>query len=423
MSNKLVINKLSGNQKYIFYILIITFSDGILQMLSSSLHFIVYIIDFLILFLLILLFYKNNKNRFIKCVPNNIRFLILILFLLTFIATIIHFSSPLLHLWSYRNVFRYFIFYFACITFIKEDDISFLDIIFWANFVVSLIQYFVLGYEQDCVGGLFGVARGMVNGPLNLLLVVCCVKIVIEYLNKNQKLSYSIFFIGAAIVVATVAELKVFYFEILLIIVLGSLITDFTFRKLAIILVGIFAFIAGSRFIFYIFPELNSKLFTFSFLYNYVASDGGYTGNGDINRLNYAPICLKLMSGTFNQLFGLGMGNCDVINFLGLESPFYRSYKYLNYFMFSSSMSLLEMGIIGSILYMSFYPIVYYAMQKKKNKKCSNIQIIQIGQIICILSFILLFYDTEMRGMGTFIAYYVMALPFIKKNSQKIEGE
>ena len=76
------------------------------------------------------------------------------------------------------------------------------------------------------------------------------------------------------------------------------------------------------------------------------------------------------------------------------------------------------MGIIGSILYMSFYPIVYYAMHNKKNKECSNIQIIQIGQIVCIMSFILLFYDTEMRGMGTFIAYYVMALPFIKKNSQ-----
>lgn len=68
-----------------------------------------------------------------------------------------NYQSLFYFMWGLRNNFRFYVFFMACIYYIRSDNIdSYLKIIdklFYVNFVVILIQYFVLGFKQDLLGG------------------------------------------------------------------------------------------------------------------------------------------------------------------------------------------------------------------------------------------------------------------------------
>lgn len=65
-------------------------------------------------------------------------------------------------------------------------------------------------------------------------------------------------------------------------------------------------------------------------------------------------ICRKFIYGdkAWLYLFVYGIGACDTSSFF--SSPFYDMYGYMNYRQLSSSMTVLQNGYIGLVIYFAF---------------------------------------------------------------------
>lgn len=96
-------------------------------------------------------------------------------------------------------------------------------------------------------------------------------------------------------------------FELILIIILATLFTKFTWRKLFIIVGGVVFICMGVTALLAIFPEW-AQHFSVEGIYNIVASKDGYTGTGDLNRLTaIQTINEKFFRTIPEKLFGYGL--------------------------------------------------------------------------------------------------------------------
>lgn len=400
-------------EKVILLIFLVNFGEGILSVFIPAIHPLYYVVDALNIILLIGII---GKRRFDKLLAPFFGCLFLF-FALSVFGAIIHFSNIFLHLWGFRNVFSIFVFFIGCIYFEHSKNIDFLNGLFWLNCAVTIIEL-LLGYRQDWVGGIYGVKGGQVNGPLNLLLVIVTTKIVIEFFNRENKLYVVLTYGLFSIIIAAFAELKIFFFEIILIVFFASLITNFSYRKLQIIVVGFFGIILGICLLYQLFPDIDSSMFTIRYTWNYLTNSGGYTGQfannaGDINRLAFWDKISGLFGNRFNQIFGLGLGNCDKIEVLGLQSDFYTNYNHLNYYMFPLPMILLQQGITGGVLYLGMFVLLFVAIKKRRDKADREfISICQMAEVLCLMAFVITIYDQSLQGRGAILYYYMLATPF-----------
>jgi len=415
-------------EKIILTILLIIFIEGILSVFIPQIHPIYYLVDLLNIFLFLVMITSKKTMKLYKTPLKKFMICLSLFSTVAVIGIFINFSNITLHLWGIRSVFSNLIFFVSCVLFEHSDSLDFLEKLFWVNMVISFIEM-LLGYRQDWFGGIYGIVQGNVNGSLNLLLIIIMTKSFIDYINKKVKLN-SVFFKGLiSIVIASFAELKIFYVEICILVVLCSLVTKFSYKKLAIILLSIVGVLFGIRALFFIFPDFDVSMFSLSNMWRYLTNPGGYVGQfahdaGDVNRLAFWDKCIKLLKGEFEQLFGLGIGNCDKIDFLGIESSFYRQYKALHYYMFPLPMILLQQGIIGMVLYILLFVFIFLAVKKKKNTiKNKNISLYQIVEVLCIMSFIIIIYDTSLMGKGGYLFFYVLSLPFVNSTSKFDEKE
>ena len=415
---KIQIRKRTDLEKIILCIFVIVFGEGILGIIIPQIHPLYYVADILNVLLLLCIIKCGGIRRM---TGNSLRYFAIAFMLFSIFAllgVLITFSSIPLHLWGYRSIFTNFVFFIACVTFVHRKDIDFLNYLFWINICASILEI-ILGYRQDWFGGIYGVTGGQVNGPLNLLLIIFVTKGIVEYFNKIIDMKKISMIVISLLIIATFAELKIFYVELIVIVVLASLVTKFTYRKLILIVLGSIAILMGIRALFIIFPDIDSRMFSPSFIWNYLTNDGGYVGQfandaGDINRLAFWEKCSRLFSDKFELLFGMGLGNCDKVELLGIKSNFYAEYEYLHYYMFPLPMILLQQGVIGMFLYILMYFFILIAIIKKKNtSKELPISVYQLSEILCIMSFVINIYDTSLLGRGGLLYFYFLALPFM----------
>lgn len=96
-------------------------------------------------------------------------------------------GSPILYIWGFRNIFRYYAYFISCIALLDISDV--LEIIpkfkkiYIINFFICLVEL-GLGYSGDNIGGIFGTQRGC-NGYLNFFMIVISAIYVTEYLEKR----------------------------------------------------------------------------------------------------------------------------------------------------------------------------------------------------------------------------------------------
>lgn len=407
-------------EKIILTILLIIFTEGTLGIFIPKVHPLYYLVDVLNIFLLMVIFTRGKISRLYSTPLKGFIACFTLFALISVMGVITNFSNLALHLWGARSIFSNFIFFIACVLFEKSSSLDFIEKIFWINLAVSIIEI-LMGYRQDWFGGIYGIVQGNVNGSLNLLLIIIMTKSIVEYLNHRIDL-YGVFFKGlTSLVIASFAELKIFYVEICLIVVLCSLVTRFSYKKLAIIVLSVVGIIFGIRALFIIFPDIDSNMFSLSYMWNYLTNPGGYVGQfahnaGDINRLAFWDKCIRLLNGVIECLFGLGIGNCDKIELLGLASPFYQRYGALHYYMFPLPMILLQQGIIGMLLYILLFVTLFIAVKIKKDQMLEDnkdVTLCQIVEVLCLISFIITIYDTSLLGKGGFLFFYVLAMPFV----------
>ncbi len=334
------------------------------------------------------------------------------------VSFIFNFQSPFYYLWGIRNNARFFVFFFACVFFVKEHSVEyylkFLDIVFWINIPIVLFQFFVLDLKWDYLGGLFGVGVGC-NAYTNSLMVVVATKALLFYLNKRESLLSCVVKCAFTLGIAALSELKAYMIEFVILLILVTLFTSFSWRKVGIIASGAVGVIVAVNILVMLFPTFESW-FNIRSIWETASSDAGYTNTGDLNRLTAIPMVLdRFLPGNMDKLIGLGLGNCDYSSsFQFLTSPFYWVYGDTNYVWFSTSFLVLETGILGFVLYCAFFVFVFLAADRRQKNGEADRVLCQMSKVMAVMSLFFVVYNVSMRTESAYLVYFILALPFIK---------
>lgn len=372
--------------------------------------------------LLLLLYMVKGRVRLPNAQAKRLAAIMALFFGIGMFVYVFRFQSPLYYLWGLRNNARFFVFFFACVVFVKERSaeqyLKLFNKVFWINIPVLVYQYVVMGKGQDTLGGVFGVEKGC-NGYLNVFLVIVVTLSILRYLNGKEKPSYCFLKCAAALVITVFAELKVFVVELALVAALSAMMTRFSLRKAAVLLGTAVGVILTGRLIAARFPAF-SDWFRISGMLEILSAYGGYTGSSDLNRLTAIPVSLSYLPTLGEKLFGLGLGNCDYASFDFLVTPFFTAHENLHYVWFSSSFLVLETGLVGLVLYCLFFVWVYLGATARENRGQADPLLCQSARILAIMCLVLVIYNASLRTEAAYMMYFVLALPFLSKEKRRV---
>ncbi len=371
------------------------------------------------------LYYKHRNNISL----DSVLFIPIIIFLLIGVmSSIVNYESIFLLIWGLRNSLRFFLFFYSCLIFNTKKSVTcffnLITLLYWASFPLVIYQRFFITYSfneiiGDNIGGIYHGFQG-VTPPLNILIVIYVVYMMTKYFDKKISWLNLGLTIVTALIMAALAELKIFLVEFIIAAVLIFLIKKKSLKVLFMILVcGI-----GSSFLIYLLVKYNSngrtyytkEMFTLKNILEIAIRSSGYDGTGDLNRFSGFFILGEryLNKDFWKILFGIGLGNGDYSNYSLFTSNFYNIYSYLHYQWFSGLFIFLETGITGLISYVMFFiTCLFEGVRKYKNLNDSIFYI-----IIVIIFILMIFYGISLRSeQSGFIMFYVLSIPFCKRRN------
>lgn len=367
-----------------------------------------YVSDILIIILFVSILRKKNKYEFNSPILRQLKIILFSLFFLTLLSYFLHHENFFYYLWGLRNLFKYFIFWYACTLFLKKDDFYlFAKISFAALFIntpIMIYQALILNLFGDNVGGLLGTVTG-VNAYTNIHLVLSNIFALV--LLSKKRISY---FLTACIILcsciqAAVAELKFFFIEFVILLSLTFIFSKNKIRLLPIISASIFVLSLGFSLLVFLYNN-NENFFTFDSLSSY--SEESYASHSaGMDRMTALPLIKTMFLTTIDKfLLGIGLGNAE---FTILYTPiFMQKFEFLHIYFFSHGMLFLETGLLGLILYYLFFalPIPYYYKNRIKEDS-------QTALVLAFLILIFTFYNQSMRLDSALLVFPFLAFPFI----------
>ena len=409
----------------LWLIIVLPFVFGTLNDLLGLPWAVRYLLDaaWFALLLLMLCFQRQLKLKGLKGLLGWLGLFVLY----TAAVYLVEFQSPLYYLWGARNNFRFFVAFLAFALFLRPEDIDdylkLFDKLFWVNAVVSLVQFFVLGYKGDYLGGIFGVTQGC-NGYTNIFFVIVVAKSILFYLEKKEAAWRSIAKCAAALLVAAMAEMKFFFVEFVLILALAVLFTNFTWRKFWVIIGGLSVVSLGALLLAVVFPS-SAGFLAIEYFWETATSDKGYTSSGDLNRLNALSQINELwLTNGAQRLFGLGLGNCDTSSFAAFNTPFYRANGDMHYTWISYAFMYLECGWIGMVFYFGFFVMVYLrAVKTGKYSEGAAKTYCCLTRIVSLCWMLMALYNASLRTEAGYMAYLVLAIPFVFEKEKNANRE
>lgn len=334
------------------------------------------------------------------------------------IVYLLHYQSAFYFLWGFRNNFRFYFAFLAIVLFLEREDIDFIfkliDVLFIINIFVSIYQIFVLNLVKDYCGGIFGAETGS-NASTLLFFSIVTAKSILEYMNGREKTIICCAKCVTVLLLAVFAELKFFFVVFVLILMMASLITPFSAKKFAIVLGSVVLVgISGSLYQFIFKSDLSIEAFLEHFTYQHYASDK------DLGRFTAIPrIAKTIHTDWLSRLFGMGLGNCDTSSFAICNTPFFQSHRSMNYIWFSSACWFLETGYVGLFSYLAFFMMCFIKGLMQMKRRIGNVLFAQLSIIMSVLCVLLTFYNASLRTEIGFLAFFVLALPFIDGNEEE----
>ena len=411
-------------RKIIGFIIIYTI---VVSSLSSEMELpqnLLYVNDILLIF--VLFAYSKKMNMFEKLGMKKIIYVLCFLALVIAVGVIGNMVSLKLVLWGMRNTFRGIIFFIFCVWYLKYEDVQKMFHIFvklqYVNFALGIYQFFILGLEQDTVGGIFGHGNG---NALCIFCVIVCAYTILSYLNEKKNLFNMIFCLGSSFILAALAEEKFLFIEIVITFLIALAISRRNYAKLIIIPVFVFVTIMGLQIFESIFPKAAKDLMSVSLMEKYATSS--WLGSYYIPRIgSYTFISEKIFQNNlFNKLFGFGMGNCDTSSFSFLQSNYYNKYGYMNYRWIFRQWTIMENGIIGFWGIVAFFVIVNICLAKIRKKVSVDRRIfIDTSLITSIISIMTMWMNNTLKVDTAYIPYFVIASgivcykKIVEKNNQ-----
>lgn len=415
------IKRRSHKEWLVLFVLFMPFTFFILIDLLGLPSLVKYTVD--VAWLLLLVIMLIGRVSMPNSQSKKILLVILAFVVTTLVGLIKEYQSILYYLWGARNNFRFYVLLLACMMHLSSDGANTvfraMDKLFYVNLAVTLYQFFFMGVKQDYLGGIFGINKGC-NGYTNIYLLIVVVWHVLHYMNERESFGACVSIVLFSLVIAALAELKFFFLEFALVVVFATLITKFSARKLWIVVIGTLSLMIAMEVLFRVFPNLSSW-FKLERIWDSITARSGYTNSDDINRLTFYPIILDRFLGSWSQvLFGLGLGNCDYAKgFDFLTTPFYTINRNLHYDWFSSAFLLLETGVVGLGLYLWMFVQIYFGARQRQKKGLADPILCQMARIMAVMCPILVIYNSSLRTEAGYMVYFVLALPFLKKDGRK----
>ena len=420
---QIVFRKKSISEWSVLFILFMPFVMSFLMDFIGLPNFLKYSIDIAWLCSLVIMLNRNQQ-----VVDTGVRKLLLcvsIFFGVSLIGFLLNYQSALYYLWGIRNNARFFVYFFACVFFVRLDSVehylAFFDKVYFINFPIVLFQFFIMGKKQDYLGGIFGIDKGC-NAYTNILLIIVIAKSLLYCLANREKMVNCLIKCAIAILIAAFSELKAFYVEFIVIVAMAVLLTKSSYRKIWIIIGSMFGVMLGVQLLGMIFP-IFSDWFTFKKIMEIISNNKGYTASNDMNRLTAISIAMeRFLPAWYQKLFGLGLGNCDYAAYNFLTTPFYKAYSGLNYMWFSSAFLVLETGLVGMVLYIFFFIRIFLSAWKMGKADDQNKIYCQMSMICSVMCGFLFVLNSSLRTEAAFMMFFVLALPFVRRNKMAEEA-
>lgn len=414
----------SQNERLVWFLLLGPFAIAPLMQFAGLPGAVKYLFDIVWVFLLVTMIFR--KKRAISGDAKFLLWWIIVFFVFTLVNYTARFQSPFYYLWGFRNNFRGYVLFFAVIYYFDEENaeeaLSLFDKMFYVNAVLMFVQFFALGYKQDNLGGIFGVESGC-NGYVNLFFCIMTVINYVRYSRSGQSFKKMALNIVLMLVLAAMAELKFYYVEFVVLMLLGALVTRFSWKKLVIIIAGGVAFIIGYRVFISVFPDIDLSI---SGLFEYASSTKGYTSSGDLNRLSFfSTVNSKLLPTLPDRIFGLGLGNCDYATGVELLStPFYHKYERMHYGWMSTTFMYLENGMIGLMAFFGFFIMIMLYAVRMKNHGGTNPVFCEIAALCAVAAVMNGIYNISLRIESEYMMYFILAIPWCaSKKSSIVNGD
>ena len=344
---------------------------------------------------------------------------ILIFFCYCLIIYLLRYQSVFYFLWGFRNNFRFYIAFLAIVLFLERDDIDFIfkliDVLFVVNIFVSVYQIFVLDLMKDYCGGIFGSETGS-NASTLIFFSIVVSRSVLGYMNQKENVAACCAKCIAALALAVFAELKFFFVVFAIILIMACFVTPFSFKKLAVVLASILLIgVAASLYQFIFESELSIETFLAHFTYEH------YSSAEDLGRFTAIPrIAEAIHTDLASKLFGKGLGNCDTSSFAICNTPFFKTHSGMNYIWFSSACWFLETGFVGLFSYLAFFVFCFVKGFKLVKRGTGDQLFSQLSVIMAVLCVMLTFYNSSLRTEIGYLAFFILALPFINDSEESI---
>ena len=400
----------------LYFTIIMNFLIDIMKLPSS----ITYINDFCIILILLISRFKilkktNNKEYIIVA--------ILMYFLISIMTSIINFVPIRLVVYAIRNTFRGIIYFFAVIYYYDLNDIKkIFDNLFWfqvINFILALLEFFILHTDQDSTNGIFGIGA---NGGNAICFSTLISAYYINYYLKNKEgktLAKLLIVLFTTIVHAAIGEQKIYFFNLAIFIIASIIILKFSIKKAVLSLFLIGVLFLGLIIIKKVYPTMYETMIDLNklLLYSETIYESGY----GIPRIGAFKFINKKIfdNDKKRELIGMGFGNCEYSSMPIFCSNFYKIYGDYNYRWFTHQWIYLEEGMIGFISFVMIFITImctlFYRFIKTKNEfeKTLILTSIYIG-VYCIIS---IWYNSTLKTDCQYLFYFGLALGFIKSKS------
>ncbi len=409
---KIYIRKRTTQEWLVFLLFWLPFMFAFSTEILGLPDFLRFVQDGIIIFLCFVLALKGQFSLHTKAKP--LLIFIAIFFTYALITYLINYQSPFYFIWGVRNNFRFYLSFLIFIMYVTPDDafswLKILDTLYWVNFFVSLIQFFFLDVRQDYLGGIFG-SVGRTNAYTLIFFCIVISKSLLSAFNGTEKTFYCILKCIASLVIAAMAEMKLYYFIFIFIFIVSSLFTKFSIKKVVLLIVGVAGVLLSSVLLTMLFGF--EDFLSFDNLWEY-ATKANYSSANDLNRFSaIATLSKEFMHNPISTLFGLGLGNCDLSDLAIFNTPFYQNYGYLHYTWFTAPMVFIEMGTVGLILYFFFFIfcLIYSIVQLKKGRGYQLFN--QLAIVLAPICIIISFYNSSLRIESAYMLYFMLSLPFL----------
>lgn len=411
------------NKALIFIFMILVLFDNFLVDFLGLPLAVRYINDLLLLLLLFSCM-KAIRTTLQRTGTMNIVIAIFFYSLMLIPGLVINGGSPLLVLWAVRNTYRFFALYIVCICILdREDIIRILEMFCWfqhLNLALCLFEYFILGKARDYLGGMFGTSKGC-NAYLNVYLCIIMSYVIYKYLKEKTSTGYMLYMLLSTMLITGLAELKIFFIEIVAIMAIAMLMNRKEKRIRTLLIFGIASMVVGLIALLVVAPEHFKVLMDPKKLIVYVSSeDGGYY----LSRFHaFSKINQLFFQGDWLlNLFGMGFGNCEYSSFSFLQSSFYKEYGQYNYRWFMNQVLFLESGYAGVLSYIGILVTVLFNAGRRYTEDQEASIIHGMVIVMCVIAIISVWYNSSMRIECAYMIWLVLAGSAVANKKCKAHG-